>query len=161
MSDWRSFERLAARIAAELTPYATVTWNDFLHGSRERDGPPDRRLDPMVGLRPGIRDDRADQGLEQSGRLARHSGFAVIVEDVRATRGVMVCRSGFTQNAKTYARNKGISLYNLHDAESRNWRLDLTIPLLRVAHRTARRLPSSPALNRLQHAHPDGEHVLP
>jgi hypothetical protein len=42
----------------------------------------------------------------------------------------MVCRSGFTKNAKTYARNKGIELYNLHDAESRDWRLELTIPLL-------------------------------
>jgi hypothetical protein len=56
--------------------------------------------------------------------------FAAVVEDVDATRGVMVCRSGFTQTAKTYARNKGIELYNLHDAESRDWRLELTIPLL-------------------------------
>jgi hypothetical protein len=64
--------------------------------------------------------------------------FAQVVEDVRATRGVMVCRSGFTANAKTLARNKGIGLYNLHDAESRDWCLDLTIPLLWIdLHPTA------------------------
>ena len=58
--------------------------------------------------------------------------FAAVVEDVDATRGVMVCRSGFSQSAKTFARNKGIGLYNLHDAESRDWCLELTIPLLWV-----------------------------
>ena len=58
--------------------------------------------------------------------------FAAVVEDVEATRGVMVCRSGFSQSAKTFARNKGIGLYNLHDAESRDWCLEPTIPLLWV-----------------------------
>ena len=56
--------------------------------------------------------------------------FIAVIEDVGASRGILVCRSGFTKNAKTYARNKGVELYNLHDAESRDWRLELTIPLL-------------------------------
>ena len=56
--------------------------------------------------------------------------FVAVVEDVGASRGVMVCRSAFAKDAKTDARNKGIALYNLHDAESRDWRLELTIPLL-------------------------------
>jgi hypothetical protein len=51
--------------------------------------------------------------------------FAAVVEDVDATRGVMVCRSGFSQSAKTFVRNKGIGLYNLHDAESRPSWLEL------------------------------------
>jgi hypothetical protein len=42
----------------------------------------------------------------------------------------MVCRSGFTKTAKGYASNLGIELCNLHDARSRNWNLDIALPIL-------------------------------
>jgi hypothetical protein len=131
MSDWIGFERLAERIARDVAPTAaTITWNDHLPGQISEI---DRQIDVSIRWSDGdehyltivqAKDWRDPADLPAVGE------FASVVEDVGATRGVMVCRSGFTQGARTYARNKGIGLYNLHDAESQNWRLELTIPLL-------------------------------
>jgi hypothetical protein len=130
MPDWKGFEQLAARIARDLAPQAKVTWDDRLPG---RISERDRQIDVSIRWSD---DDQQYLTIVQAkdwgdpADLPAVEQFASVVEDVGATRGVMVCRSGFTKGAKPYARNKGIGLYNLHDAESRNWRLELTIPLL-------------------------------
>src|SRR6266536_400914 len=108
MPYWKDFERLAERIYHELTPQATVTWNDHLHGHESET---DRQID--VSIRWSDRDQEyvtivQTKDWSSPADLPAVGEFAAVVEDVRATRGVMVCRSGFTQNAKTYARNKGI-----------------------------------------------------
>jgi hypothetical protein len=129
-SDWKGFEHLAERIARDLAPDATVTWDDHLPG---RISETDRQIDVSIQW-----SDAGRQYLtivqakdwNTPADVNAVGAFAAVVEDVDATRGVMVCSSGFTKNAKTYARNKGIRLYNLHDAESRDWCLELTIPLL-------------------------------
>jgi len=56
--------------------------------------------------------------------------FLSVIKDVKATGGVLICRSGFTQSAHTYARNCGVSLLNLPDANSTNWSLQLTVPFV-------------------------------
>jgi hypothetical protein len=130
MADWRGFERLAERIARDLAPDATVTWNDHLPG-RLTEGK--RQIDVSIRWSDADREyltivQAKDWGTRADVKAI--DAFASVINDVDATRGVMVCRSGFTKKAKTYACNLGIGLYNLHDAESRNWRLELTIPLL-------------------------------
>ncbi len=132
MADWKGFELLAERIARDLAPGAKITWNDHLPGRISEKG---RQIDVSIRWSDGDQQyltivQAKDWG--DPADLPAVGEFASVVEDVGATRGVMVCRSGFTQGAKTYARNKGIRLYNLHDAESRNWCLELTIPLLWV-----------------------------
>jgi hypothetical protein len=133
MSDWRGFERLAERIALDLAPStAMIIWDDHLPGQISEI---DRQIDVSIRWPDGDEQyltivQAKDWG--DPADLPAVGEFASVVEDVGATRGVMVCRSGFTHGAKTYARNKGIGLYNLHDAESQNWRLELTIPLLWV-----------------------------
>jgi hypothetical protein len=132
MSDWKRFERLAERIARDLDPEAKITWDDHLPGCISET---QRQIDVSIQWSAADRQyltivQTKDWGAPAD--LPAVGEFASVVEDVGATRGVMVCRSGFTKKAKTYARNKGIGLYNLHDAESQNWRLELTIPLLWV-----------------------------
>jgi hypothetical protein len=130
MPDWKGFERLAEQIARELAPHATVHWNDHLHGYVSEK---DRQIDVSIRWSDADREYLTIVQAKEWNKPADLNAvgeFAVVVEDVRATQGVMVCRSGFTAGARTYARNKGIGLYNLHDAESQDWRLDLTIPLL-------------------------------
>jgi hypothetical protein len=56
--------------------------------------------------------------------------FASVIKDLRAKKGVLICRAGFTSTALEYARNIGIDLCMLHDAESREWSLDIKLPLL-------------------------------
>lgn len=132
MPDWKGFEQLAERIARDLVPDAQITWNDHLPG---RISERDRQIDASIRWSDGDQQyltivQAKDWG--DPADLPAVGEFASVVEDVGATRGVMVCRSGFTQGSRTYARNKGIRLYNLHDAESQNWRLEFTIPLLWV-----------------------------
>ncbi|MCA1605695.1 MAG: restriction endonuclease, partial [Acidobacteria bacterium] len=58
--------------------------------------------------------------------------FAGLTKDVRANNGVLICNAGFTKPAHTYAKNLGIGLCNVHDAESRDWSRDLTVPIVWV-----------------------------
>jgi hypothetical protein len=129
-SDWKGFERLAERIARDLAPHATITWDDHLPGGTSET---DRQIDVSIRWTDAGREHLTIVQAKDWGTPAdvkAIDAFASVIKDVDATRGVMVCRSGFTKKAKAYARNLGIGLYNLHDAESRNWRLELTIPLL-------------------------------
>jgi hypothetical protein len=129
-SDWKGFERLAERIARDLAPHATITWDDHLPGGTSET---DRQIDVSIRWTDAGREHLTIVQAKDWGTRAdvkAIDAFASVIKDVDATRGVMVCRSGFTKKAKRYARNLGIGLYNLHDAESRNWRLELTIPLL-------------------------------
>jgi hypothetical protein len=114
MGDWKGFERLAERIARDLLPHATIALDDRLPG---RLSEKKRQIDVS------IRWFDADQEYltivqardrNKPANINAIGEFVAVIEDVGATRGVMVCRSGFTKNARTYARNKGIELYNLH-----------------------------------------------
>ena len=121
MARWQRFERLAERIMQDLNPLADIKWNDKIHGRysgvlrqidvsvRWMDGETERLLviDAKDWSTPA---DISD--VERFGGLAR---------DVGANRSLLVCNKGFTAAAHNYAKNLGIELYNLHDAESHDW----------------------------------------
>ncbi|REH50051.1 restriction endonuclease [Kutzneria buriramensis] len=114
----------------DLAPNAKIHWNDHILGKdsgirrqidvavRWMDGPDERLLivDAKNWSKP------ADVGAVEK--------FASMVKDVRASSGVLVCNAGFAKTIHDYARKLGVSLWNLHDAESRDWSRDLTIPLV-------------------------------
>jgi hypothetical protein len=109
MTDWKGFERLAERIARDLAPDATVTWDDHLPG---RISETSRQIDVSIWWSDGDGEHLTIVQAKDWGTPADVNAvgaFAAVVEDVEATRGIMVCRSGFTQTAKTYARNKASS----------------------------------------------------
>ena len=54
-----------------------------------------------------------------------------MVEDVKASRGILICNAGFTKKAKEYAINKGIDLCTAHDASQKEWKNEIKIPILR------------------------------
>jgi len=56
--------------------------------------------------------------------------FIGLSKDVGANKGAIVAWNGFTDAAKQRARNAGIDLYRLVDAESHEWRSFVTIPVL-------------------------------
>jgi len=130
MARWTEFEQLAAKILAELQPDAKVEWNDHIRGHLTET---DRQIDVSIRW--------SDQGSDYLTIVqAKDTGtpadigvvdeFVSVIRDVQANRGILVCRSGFSSAAHTYARNCGISLINLHDAQSINWSRELTIPIL-------------------------------
>jgi hypothetical protein len=127
---WRDFEELAGRILSELAPDCEVVVDDHIPGHESGGG---RQID--VSIRRHLEDDEVFVVVQARDRetpadINDVGEFASVIRDVQATKGILVCRSGFTARAKVYAQNLGIELLNLHDAESRNWRLDIRIPLL-------------------------------
>ena len=130
MPKWKRFERLAEKILAELSPKANVTWNDQIMG---KESGTNRQID--VSIRRTVQNQPVliivqarDQG--KPADINTVGEFSAVVKDVQATRGILVCRKGFTAKAKEYARNLGIDLCRIHDAESRDWCLEITIPII-------------------------------
>jgi len=130
MNDWLEYEKLAARIYAELQPDARVIHNDMIRGKISGI---ERQID--VSIRDTIAGHEILVIVQAKNRTRPADvnvvgEFASVVEDVCASKGVLICNAGFTSSAMEYARNKGIDLCSLHDAQSRDWSLDLKIPLL-------------------------------
>jgi hypothetical protein len=127
---WSEFEKLAAKIYAELSPQAQVTWDDSIYG---HDTNIDRQIDVSIratleGQAILIIVQAKDWGTQAD--INAVGEFASVVRDVRATKGVLVCRSGFSETAKHYARNLGIELINIHDAQSKDWNLEIKVPIV-------------------------------
>lgn len=129
---WRGFERLAERIAREFVGHrAEVEWDAHIPG--EQSGIV-RQIDLAVRwVDPSgspcltvidCKDWKRPADVNDVGK------FAAVVQDVKATQGILVCNAGFAASVRDYARNLGLSLMNLHDAESANWSRNITIPLV-------------------------------
>ena len=56
--------------------------------------------------------------------------FLGLADDVGANKGAMVAANGFTEAAKTRAKNAGIDVYRLVDAEDHDWHSDVEIPMV-------------------------------
>ena len=52
------------------------------------------------------------------------------MRDIIAHRGIIICNKGFTNGAKKLAAKRGIDLCRIHDAESKNWKLELKLPVI-------------------------------
>lgn len=132
MPDWIEAEHLAEQIYSELLGFATVRWNDHIYGLHSESH---RQIDVSIrwtfngierlAIVP-VKDWAKRPDVNDVG------SFSAVVNDVRASQGIMVSRRGFSSTARTFARNRGIQLHSLHDAQSAQWRKALTIPLLWV-----------------------------
>ncbi|WP_194927234.1 restriction endonuclease [Catenulispora pinisilvae] len=132
MARWEDFENLAEQIFAELQPSADVKRNDFIDGQFSEKK---RQIDVSIRWNDGEDAYLTIVQAKDHGRPADIKivdEFLSVIRDIQATGGILVCRSGFTKTAHTYARNCGVSLLNIHDAQSANWALELSIPVVWV-----------------------------
>ncbi|WP_236796308.1 restriction endonuclease [Amycolatopsis sp. GM8] len=129
--EWAEYEKLAAKIIAELSPHAAVTHDDHVVG---RDSEARRQIDVSARWTDGdverllivqVRDYK-----RRSADVNVVGEFRSVIQDVRADRGILICSGGFSKNAMTYSRNIGVELYSLSDAKSKRWELELTVPTL-------------------------------
>lgn len=130
MSAWREFEQLAAAIYQELLPYANVKHNDRIWGELSESY---RQIDISIRYSIESHDLLTIIQARDKSRPADVNAigeFAMVIEDVKANSGILICRSGFTSTAKNLAKNKGIEVCNIHDAQSRQWVLDMMFPIL-------------------------------
>ena len=129
MKAGRGFEELAARIYAELAAEASVTLDDSIVG----ESGVARQVDVTVrqqiaGVEVLIAIDTKDY--RRPADVGKVDEFANKLRDIRANKGILICKSGFSKGALTSARKWGIELVNLHDTDSAEWHLDVRLPIL-------------------------------
>jgi hypothetical protein len=132
MSESLDYEKLVAKIYRDLEPYAVITHDDKIKGAESNI---ERQID--VSIRTALAGHEI-LVIVQAKHMRRPADvnivgeFKAVIEDVRASKGVLVCSSGFTEAALEYGRGLGIDLCSAVDAQNRKWSLDLKIPLVWV-----------------------------
>lgn len=129
MPAWREFEQLAAQIYEKLAPNSRVTFDAHIMGKSGVE----RQIDVSVksdiaGHQLLMVVDAKNYG--RPANIGEVDKFAGKLEDVGANKGILICKSGFTSGAENKARERGIDLCNVHDAQSRDWNLDIELPIL-------------------------------
>jgi len=127
---WRRFEKLVAKIQADLAPAAIVKHNEKIYGKKSETA---RQIDVAIRQSVGqfeilividAKDHKAPVDIPELG------SFIDLVSDVGAQMGAMVSASGFSEGAKRRAREAGIDLYRFVDAESEDWRTYVSLGVL-------------------------------
>ena len=121
---------MITQIYQSLSPKATVVHNDSIPGI---DSGINRQIDVSVQFREAGCDFLVIvQAKTNSKPLDVNvvGEFASVIKDVRASKGVLICNAGFTKSARKFARSVGINLCSAHDAESKDWRTTIRIPVI-------------------------------
>lgn len=130
LADASQFERIAKRLYEMLSPDCVVTHNDKIMGSLSKSN---RQIDVSIrGLVAGhelliIVNTKNQQSRVDVNKVGELSS---VMKDVGAHRGVIICNKGFTSGAKNSAKQCGIDLCQIHDAETRNWKLAIKFPII-------------------------------
>lgn len=130
MSDWLDFEKMISQIYQTISPEALVKHDDSIHGI---DSDIDRQIDVSIRFKKAGCDFLIivqAKNYKTAADINVVGEFATVIKDVRASKGVLICNVGFTQGAQKLATSLGIDLCTAHDAESKDWRTTLTIPIV-------------------------------
>lgn len=130
MKKGSEFEKVAKKIYEELSPNSIVTLNDKIMG---KDSGTEREID--VSIRTTIsacelliivqcKDHNKVLNVTYVDELWG------VMQDVMAQKGILIAKKGFSKSAIQSAAKKGIELCLIHDAESKNWLLDIDIPII-------------------------------
>jgi DNA-binding transcriptional regulator YdaS (Cro superfamily) len=118
---WKGFEQIVERIHRQWSPTAEVRHNHKIRGHSGRM----RQLDVTVSAQIGpyrifivveCKDKSRPVSIEQV------EAFAKKLEDVGASQGVIVSKSGFDDGAKAIALQNNIRLLNYREAEVADWK---------------------------------------
>jgi hypothetical protein len=135
--NWKQYEELAYRIVKELMPFADVKIDDKILGNESDQK---RQIDISARWRYSGDDYLLIVQVKDHKRRA-HVGivgaFLSDIQDVGASRGILICSGGFTKGARAWAKSRGVSLYSLHDAASTAWSRELKIPFLWIDYEVA------------------------
>ena len=127
---WKRFEQLVGKIQQELSPDATVTIDDEIKG---RNSKTNRQIDISIRKNIGqfeilIVIDCKDHSNPIDVKVVEE--FLGLVEDVGANMGALVSSSGYSKAAKNRARNAGVDIYKLIDAQHQDWISYAKVPCL-------------------------------
>ena len=128
--DWLVYQKLVAQVYQELDPAAVVIHDDKLIGLKTKI---QRQIDVSIRANVAglpiliivqVKDLKSPADVNVVGE------FISVIDDVGANKGVIVCSGGFTKAARHYAKHAGVAVCKASDAESKKWKLDVTVPLI-------------------------------
>lgn len=128
---WRRFEKLVHEIHKQWAPEgAQVTFDDQIVGCKS--GTP-RQIDISIRVAVAhypvlIAVDCKDQARPVD--VIEVGAFASLLEDVKASKGVLISTSGFTAPAIKMAQALAIETRTYLDTESVDWKTEVTIPVI-------------------------------
>jgi hypothetical protein len=128
--DWQTYEQLAEKIYRRLEPDAVVKHNDFVFG---HDSETNRQIDVSIRRRIGQRDVLVivqARDRKKAPDINAVGEFATVIRDVRADKGVMICRKPPGKSAKKLAKVHNIELSSAFDVNDHKWSEDIAIPVV-------------------------------
>lgn len=126
------YEQFAYEKFRQLFPNATVTKNDYIHGSLSD---LDREIDVSIKITVEsqqflyivqCKDWKKPVDIKVLGE------FSAVIQDVQASKGFLLCTSGFARSNHKYALTLGIELITIEDIKSDKWTTDIRIPVVYI-----------------------------
>lgn len=131
LRDAQNFEIVTKKIYEHLSPDCIVTHDDKIPG---KDSGIDRQIDVSIRGKVGTHEILVIvqcKNFKGSRVNVNHIGeLHSVMRDVGASKGILVSNAGFTKGAKGLARKQGIDLCSIHDAETKDWKLELKYPVV-------------------------------
>lgn len=130
-----AYKGLVTQIFNELKPHAKVHINDVIKGI---DSNKNHKVD--ISIRSKVEDQEILTIIKTNAGdtptdIKEIEDFYSIVNDIRASKGIIVNNAGFTPQAKHLAPSYGLELYSIEDAKSKRWKEDIKIPVLYISLR--------------------------
>jgi len=129
--EWLEYEKIVAKVYTLLNTNtdAIVTHNDHLIG---KDSGRKRQIDVSIKYTlPGchfITVVISCKNYNKKPNINLIDEFTGLLEDVKANKGILVCKSGFGNSILEYAKKRGIDLCTVENIETLNVLEDLRIP---------------------------------
>ena len=127
---WKKFEDLVAKIQTDLASDCIVTPNDKIVGKRTG---VERQVDVSVRRRMGQFEILAIIESKDHARpldVKDIEEFMGLAQDVGAHKAAIVASNGYSETAKTRAKDAGIELYRVLDTGDHPWRVELACPTI-------------------------------
>jgi hypothetical protein len=128
--DWQSYEQLAAKIYRRLEADAVVKHDDSIYG---HDSETYRQIDVSIRRKVEERDVLVivqARDRKKAPDINAVGEFATVIRDVRADKGVLICRKPPGKSAKKLAKVHNIELCSAFDVNDHKWSEDIAVPVV-------------------------------
>jgi len=129
-SKWKLFEQTVKQIYELLDKNAVIKLDDKILG---KDSEVLRQIDVSIRSKVATHDILLIIECKDHNRKTTITDIEALKEkmnDVNADKAILISKKGFSKSAHKKALRSGIDLCLIHDAESRDWKLDLKIPII-------------------------------
>ncbi|MFC3353709.1 restriction endonuclease [Sphingobacterium zeae] len=130
----KEYEKLIETLYRQLAPNAIVTPNDSIVG---RDSEVKRQIDVSIRYKYAEIEHLIiieAKDFNKPVNVKAIEGFASVIKEVGANKGVLISAKGFSQAAKNFGKNRGIECLTVHSALNKNWETEIKVRVKKVTY---------------------------